>query len=366
MNLPDSNSRFSIWAFAFVFSLIVIIDLSKIETDADYNQDDKTAKSDKAWSLALSIISMLVTIFFFCAHISHLKAIVIGNKIEAWTIVVLLIFWSVLVSLITGPNRGLAVDQEGGVNLGNLYYVSWAGFLCICTLGSMYVEDVFGINVRDKMKQKSNSFLYWSGLLVASLIVMGTCSDLYDSNCDVGNDDKPQPFCRRTVYGIVVGALGTIFSLAIVVMKLAFAAPFLIEVGTAGFLFILYIFEVAFLTTPNGPGSPLGNLYYFSWLSFGLTFMVGKTCREDYLEALNEIETQRVDRHMPSLDAISNEDYVNVPPPDNNKGNTDVNGDLENNVDAVAPTPEHAPSVLRSPLSQDATEEPPKIFTISS
>ena len=230
----------------------------------------------------------------------------------------------------------------------------------------MYVEDVFGINVRDKMKQKSNSFLYWSGLLVASLIVMGTCSDLYDSNCDVGNDDKPQPFCRRTVYGIVVGALGTIFSLAIVVMKLAFAAPFLIEVGTAGFLFILYIFEVAFLTTPNGPGSPLGNLYYFSWLSFGLTFMVGKTCREDYLEALNEIETQRVDRHMPSLDAISNEDYVNVPPPDNNKGNTDVNGDLENNVDAVAPTPEHAPSVLRSPLSQDATEEPPKIFTISS
>ena len=324
-------------------------------------------------SLALAILSMIITIFFFCAHISSLKFIVIGNKVEAWMIVLLLIFWSILVSFITGPNRGLAVDQEGGVNLGNLYYCSWAGFLCICSLGSMYIEDVFGINVRNKMKQKSNSFLYWSGLLVASIIVMGTCSELYDSNCDAPNDEKIQPFCRRSVYGIVVGTIGVILSLAIIVMKMAFAAPFLFEVGTAGILFTLYMFEVAFLTTPSGPGSPLGNLYYFSWLSFGLTFMVGKTCREDYLEALNAMEMQREDRPMPTLDNIQNEDYVNVRPPSppsssmkNNNGNTEGGGDLEMSVDAILPTPEYAPIALKSPLSEDSTEKPPKIFNLSS
>ena len=319
--------------------------------------------------MALSILSLLATIFFFIAHISYIKPLVVGNRVEAWAIVILLLFWTVLVSLITGPNRGLAVDQQGGVNLGNLYYISWAGFLCICMLGAMYIEDVFGINVQDRMKQKSNSFMYWSGLLVSSLIVMGTCADLYDSKCDVGKGNKPQPFCERTVYGIVVGTFGTILSLAIVAMKVSYAAPFLVEIATAAILFIFYMFEVAFLTRPNGPGSPLGNLYYFSWISFGLTFMVGKTCHEDYVETLNDMERQRSDRSMPSLDNMTNEDYVNVPPassPPGSPESTNDNVDLESSKSADK-TPERSPALLRSPLSDDdMTEELPKTFTISS
>ena len=41
-------------------------------------------------------------------------------------------------------------------------------------------------------------------------------------------------------------------------------------------------FGVAFLTSAQGPGSPIGNLYYFTWLSFLCNFMLVASVYEDY------------------------------------------------------------------------------------
>lgn len=51
------------------------------------------------------------------------------------------------------------------------------------------------------------------------------------------------------------------------------------------FAFLLMVcggFEVAFVTSHQGPGAPLGNLYYFSWIAFLSTFMLFASCLEDY------------------------------------------------------------------------------------
>lgn len=202
----------------------------------------------------------------------------------------------------SGPDRGLAVDKDGAVFVGNMYYFAWAGLFNGIFILSSYIESTFGINVGQTMKARSSSFTYWSALLMSSMIVMGTAADVYNRNCDVAVEDKVQPFCKRSVLAVTVGTIGVLLSLVIVIMKISLgAAPFLMEVGLAVLLFLLYIFEVAYVTDIQGPGSPLGNLYYFSWISFLLTFMVGKACYDDYVEAQIIVEQQQANRPMPTL-----------------------------------------------------------------
>ena len=284
---------------------VLLISYSKAEA----NIDDKYGKRDKGWGLAFTILSLIATSFIIYIHhfSPSLKSIIIDQKPEGIIIFVLLAFSTALVGIVSGPDRGLAVDKNGAVFVGNMYYSSWLGFINIIFVFSSYIEGMFGFNVRRSMEARSSSFTYWTALLISSIIVMGTSADIYNRNCDV--DDRPQPFCSRSIFAVFVGVLGVVVSLAIVVMKISLGgAPFLLEVGLGIVLFLFYIFEVAFVTDIEGPGSPLGNLYYFSWISFLLTFMVGKTCHEDYVEAQIIVEQQQRERPVPTLSDVSEDD----------------------------------------------------------
>lgn len=302
-----------LWTFYAAFMLILAIAIGQVETDAEENVDDATAKTDKAWGLALSIISLLIIIFTLGSHIYQpLRPIIIDKKPEGGIILLLTIFSTILVAIVSGPDRGLAVDKDGAVFIGNMYYFAWAGFINSIFILSSFIEAVYGFNVRQTMRARSSSFTYWSALLVSSMIVMATSSDIYNRNCDVPVEDKAQPFCSRTVLAVSVGTIGVIFALAIVAMKMSLgAAPFLIEIGLNLMLFILYVLEIAYVTDIQGPGSPLGNLYYFSWISFLLTIGVGKACHEDYMEAQAIMEEQRhqaSERPMPTLASVTDID----------------------------------------------------------
>merc|ERR1712194_103146 len=111
----------------------------------------------------------------------------------------------------------------------------------------------------------------------------GSSSTIFDSICDM---KAYSTFCSRTVFGIVLGAASTFMSLYVVGMKIAtHKAPFWVEAVFSVVLFVLYIFGVSFLTSSYGPGAPLGNLYYFTWISFFLSFMLVANCYEDYKTA---------------------------------------------------------------------------------
>jgi len=247
----------------------------------------------------------------------------------------LLLMWTVLVAVVSSPTSGLAVYEDGAVSLGNMYYFTWAGFITGVVLLGSFLESFYGINVTSAfrsdantspntitaggasantlpnattdIKSPSTAFVYWTALMVASLIVMGTASDIYNRQCEVAVDLKPQPFCSRTVFTITTGTISTISCLLIVISKLLyFTVPFLLEVSICSILFILYMFEVYFATGTNGPGSPLGNLYYFSWIAFLICFGIGKCCYEDYVYVLEmaelEFEQGRRRTNVPSLD----------------------------------------------------------------
>lgn len=298
-------TRFKLWSFYAAFVVILIISIAQVETNADQNLDDASGALDKSWGLAISILSLIVIIFTLFSHLNQsLRDRIIDNKPEAIIILILLVFSTILVAIVSGPDRGLAVDKNGAVFIGNMYYFAWAAFINGVLILANFMESAYGINVTETMRLRSSSFTYWTALLVSSLVVMGTCADLYNRNCDVAVENKPQPFCSQTVLGVVTGTIAVVLSLIIVALKISLgAAPFLVEVGTDLLLFILYVVEIAVVTDSGGPGAPLGNLYYFSWISFLLTFGVGKACHEDYVEAQMIVEQQQrtSERPMPTL-----------------------------------------------------------------
>ena len=93
-------------------------------------------------------------------------------------------------------------------------------------------------------------------------------------------------FCKRTKLGIGLGAAGAFFALVVVAMKIfTRKAPFLLEAVLGFIMLISFAFGTAYITSEAGPGSPLGNLYYFTWISFLSAFLLCSSCFEDYQSA---------------------------------------------------------------------------------
>lgn len=209
------------------------------------------------------------------------SSLVVGTKVEGVVMLILTGFWAGTVSIVSDARHGLAVNSSGDVSNGNLYYFSWAGFVCAIMLCVSYLRDIFGVDVASELKNRSARLTLWSALLAAELIVMGSCANIFDQDC-APRTSVSDVFCKRTKFGISVGVIGTAFSLGVVGMKVATSqAPFVLESVFAVFLCVLNGFSVGFLTSARGPGSGLGNLYYFCWVSLLCSFMISASCFKD-------------------------------------------------------------------------------------
>ena len=156
-----------------------------------------------------------------------------------------------------------------------------AGFVTSVMLVVAYLRGVFGVDLAGEIKNRAARLTVWSALLACQLVVMGASANVFDKNCAA--EVEGLAFCKRTKYGIALGAIGTALSLAVVGMKMITTiAPFVVEGVIAFFLCIMNGFGVALLTSAQGPGSPIGNLYYFTWLSFLCNFMLVASVYEDY------------------------------------------------------------------------------------
>lgn len=221
---------------------------------------------------------------------------VVGTKVEGIVCILLLAFWAATVAVVSDAANGLAVNLDGSVKNGNLYYFSWAGMVTAIMLSISYLRGVFGVDVAGGMRNRSARLTTWSALLASSIIVMGACCNILDQDCKQGTEDET--FCRRTRYGIALGATATAFSLGIVALKIATtAAPFVVEGFLALILSAMYTAGVAVLTSAKGPGSEIGNLYYFSWIGFVCCFLLLASCLEDYKGGKRPADAQNGDHN---------------------------------------------------------------------
>lgn len=243
---------------------------------------DADAIKNQKWAVACSAITFAFTTVMVLMQLHPVTSLfVVGTKIEGIVCIILLAFWAATVAIVSDATHGLAVNEDGAVQNGNLYYFSWAGFVTAILLTVSYLRGVFGVDVAGEMQSRSARLTTWSGLLAASLIVMGACANIFDQQCSP--QVESDTFCTRTKYGLSLGAVATTFSLAIVGLKIATtAAPFVVEGVFSFILTVMYAFGVAFITSPEGPGSAIGNLYYFSWIGLLCCFVLGASCFEDF------------------------------------------------------------------------------------
>lgn len=301
-NVGDArSSRLTQWVAFLIFSAITLgsaVELFRLNTDESH-----IGRVNQQWAVVCSAVTFILTFLVVITHFSESFAPrFIGTQIEGLLCVTLFAFWVSVVTIVSDSRNGLAVDHEGAVSNANLYYFSWAGFICSITLLVSYLRAIFNVDLPGEIRTRSARLNLWSGMLATSIVVVGSSSTVFDAICGMKTSGT---FCGRTVFGIVLGAISTLMSLYVVGMKIATSkAPFWVEAVLSTILFILYIFGVAFLTSSYGPGAPLGNLYYFTWLSFFLSFMLVASCHEDYQTA------KTMSAHHSNTDIDQNE--VNV------------------------------------------------------
>jgi len=266
------SPRFMHWCALLVFATIT---MGASVEERNTNSGSSSSIKDQRWSIFCSAATFTLSIIVVLMHLHPIGAtLIIGTKVEGLLILVLTAFWTATVSIVSDARHGLAVDESGVVTNGNLYYFSWAGFVCAIMMCVSFLRGVFGVDVVGEFKGRSERLTPWSALLACQMIVMGTCANIFDQDC-TPIVDVPVAFCTRTKFGIAIGCIGVAFSLAIVGIKIATSsAPFMLESLFAIILTILNGFGVAYLTSAKGPGTGLGNLYYFSWGSLLVSVML--------------------------------------------------------------------------------------------
>lgn len=132
-----------------------------------------------------------------------------------------------------------------------------AGFVTSVLLVIAYLRGVFGVDLAGEIQNRSSRLNLWAGLLACALVVMGSSANVFDKDC--APQVQTDAFCARTKLGISIGVISTVFSLAVVGMKMATSvAPFIMECAVSILMAILNGFGVAFITSAKGPGSPIG------------------------------------------------------------------------------------------------------------
>eukprot|EP00804_Cyclotella_cryptica_P022511 CCRYP_009407-RA/>CCRYP_009407-RA protein AED:0.13 eAED:0.13 QI:276/1/1/1/1/1/2/2004/395 len=312
---PRRSPRQLWWGGLFLSSLTAMgSTFEAVRTQRSLTPPTVDPTPTQQWAVASATSTFLLTFLTLTAQkLPSTSHRVTGTKLEMTLILLLLAFAAAAVGASTNPATGLAVNASGGVSFGNLYYATWVTFASAMALCLAFVRTERGVDVEQELRSRGNRFRSWVILIVTTLIVMASSASSYDAQCD-GEvvEVRPVKYCRRAALGVSVGCVGCVASLVIVAMrllclkqgqdddrgngnqsnKMVFAA----EGITGAVLFCMYGFAVAYLTSEKGPGAPIGNLYYSSWITFGMTFFVVTSCFEEFQAAKSMILTGRLQR----------------------------------------------------------------------
>lgn len=275
------SPRFTQWFAFFLFSIITLG--SAIE--ASEPTDDAKLVRNQKWAVVCSCMTFGITMCVLILHMYPLTAIfIVSTKLEGFIICLLISFWAATAEIVSNSENGLSVNGSGAVVFGNLYYFSWAGFVCSITLFVSYLRSVYHIDMAEELRARSKRLILWTLLMVFCMIMMGSSANILDEIC-IG-DDKATSYCKRTDFAVVISTMGVILSLIMMGLKISIVSPpFWFEQISSVVLFLSFAVGVAFITSEQGPGAPLGNIYYSTWAAFVCSFFVCLGVFEEWNEA---------------------------------------------------------------------------------
>ena len=245
--------------------------------------------------MACSAVSAVVGAVLSAVHMSPVaSSIVIGTPIEGVLALLLDIFWGCTVGVVNKSDDDQMFTNGASVRNANLYYFSWACFVCATVLVVNYARHAYGLDMVAEVRNRGARLSAWAALIATSLIVMGSSARILNSNCPYASDSHwatvaevesketifiSESYCPRTKFGVAVGCLGVFTACTMVACKLMLSVvSFSLEFRIAFVTALVNAFGVAFITSNAGPGSYIGNLYYFTWLSFLLSIYLVIEC----------------------------------------------------------------------------------------
>lgn len=281
------------------------------------NSQEDQPTSDAQWAVACTSISFALTGLVVLLHLHPVTTYMIsGTKVEGVISIILVGFNSAIVSIVSDASNNLAVRRTSNecnttVLNGNLFYFSWGAFVTSILLLVAFLRSVFGMDVVGNVKNRAARLEVWSAFFACSLIVMGSSANIFQIDCL--SQDGLEIYCRRCKFGISLGVISAFFSLCIVGLKIMTAtSAFVIEGLLSLVLTILNLFGVVYLTSAQGPGSAIGNLYYFSWLAFLCAALLVANCYNEYMGSIeprsDEDTTKEEGNGEIQVESLSSED----------------------------------------------------------
>jgi len=256
------ENRFLAWTGVACFSAISLG--AHISWDWFYD----TAK--ERWVTAVTSMSMIVAFLAMVAHFV-VPSTFIGKPYEAGTASLLIVFWTAGLPVVMNPDNAIAVgiarvdDMKSFTILNaNLYFGCWFAFMAVIYILGSYVRDL-GYDLT-KAPPKTTA---WFAITCGSVVVLGSSTKFFWEFCD---DDSSTPDCVRTKYGIALGVIGFFLAAGMCAVNVVLGSiGFIIELVLSTIVFTLNCAGIGLITFGWGPGTFLGNLYFFTWLIWGLS-----------------------------------------------------------------------------------------------
>lgn len=164
----------------------------------------------------------------------------------------------------------LAVNSNGSIRDGNLYFFSWFALLAALILFMSYLSASRGLGI--------GGLFSWPVLCLTSFVVMKTAIDLMEARKDDdgngGCQDNDSPFCKRARFAVIWGAVCGLFCLLWTFV--ANRLPSMVDTLARLLVCVPWAAAVAVLTFggSKAPGHEVGSLYFFTWASFGISFLM--------------------------------------------------------------------------------------------
>lgn len=156
-------------------------------------------------------------------------------------------------------------------------------------------------------------FNKWGLLVLTSLVAMTSAAEIYKDNTCTGDSTGACKNMRLSFsFGAIVAALSLIVMLAAILIRerqncMIWVETFVAVVGVA-----LFATTTRRLTSPGGPASEVGNLYYFNWGSLFVSIVLFMDCIDEKFYSTDKTETTEAEAQMGEKDSTP----ASVPPPE--------------------------------------------------
>lgn len=282
-------SRLQHWGIVTACSVISLISICTATKNQSRDHIEKFA-------IAVASISFIIgTLFMTNAKWSDYTGkpnLLNGTFVELLASGFNFIMWCFAIGFLT--SRNTAYYGGSGIRNANVYYFTWGTFIAVIMTLFEVTKHIF--NPSDFKHSRVGT---WSLLTTASIIVMVSSVDAYvATDCNLFRGKSA--FCARSVFGISLGCISAFLG-GLTMLGFLFGpedSNGILQIeAILSFLFtISWAFGVAYITGANGPGIMIGNLYYFTWISFFSALVIFLDCLSHIKPEASEVVSGKKSR----------------------------------------------------------------------